>query len=618
MYEVCVIMTGDEKDPSEQSNIETVFYPVQPGQAPPVIEGFVFYYNGKPIPAIKPIEIPTGVSAWIIWYRDFGDYEWTLTAAQSGGDRYLYSYIPYDIFVPGNTYQFIIAWYDSVNQKILSDISNVATIALPPANINYLLPPKKLNAYFYGEYQGTYLNALYVQRGDMRAKYITVEGKRSSRGTWQTLWDFVFEDHGVTDETTAYYVYPSFGEETPVPGETFEYRMKNKADGLSESVYSDVFSIIVPSILPKLASPAVTLTQNGHSVILGLSEVEDSTGYRIERRSTNDSTWVVIQSLLSPSTRSYSDDSTSYGNTYFYRVTAVGDGNTYQDSDPTEKSINVTQYVVLPAPVIDSVTESGISVIVALSNINTANSSNVWIEMSENGGEWKRVADGIPSSTAVSTSTTTIPGEKILEGGELRFRAIAMPAAQARDPSPYSEISSITIAEREWLLRWNGSSWDDPSGLTGGWVNQTVTWSDETEVSNITETAPETGVKRLQGQGWYRTVNPIIENQGNLLTKYSRICMIGSLVKQADGTSNHAWFGVAFTYPFMGGKNFDTSNGTYVYAGGESGRASAGTKVDPYFSPRASSNYAGKQGPYLFFRFYNGYADIKGIYAIKR
>lgn len=611
-------MTGDEKDPSEQSNIETVFYPVQPGQSPPVIEGFVFYYNGKPVPAIKPLEIPNGVSAWLIWYREFGNYEWILTAAQSGGDRYLYSYIPYDIFVPGNTYQFIIAWYDSTNQKILSDISNVATIALPSADISYLLPPKKLNAYFYGEYQGTYLNALYVQRGDMRAKYITVEGKRSSRGTWQTLWDFVFADHDVTDETTAYYVYPSFGEETPVPGETFEYRMKNKADGLSESVYSDVFSITVPSILPKLASPAVTLTQNGHSVILGLSEVEDSTGYKIERRSTNDSTWVVIQSLLSPSIRSYTDSSTSYGNTYFYRVTAVGDGNTYQNSDPTEKSINVTQYVVLPAPVIDSVTESGISVIVALSNINTANSSNVWIEMSENGGEWKRVADGIPSSTAASTSTTTIPGEKILEGGTLQFRAIAMPAAQAVDPSPYSEISSITIAEREWLLRWNGSSWDDPSGLTGGWVNQTVTWSDETEVSNITETTPEPGVKRLQGQGWYRTVNPIIENQGNLLTKYSRICMIGSLVKQADGTSNHAWFGVAFTYPFMGGKNFDTGNGSYVFAGSESGRAAAGTRVDPYFSPRASSSYTGKQGPYLFFRLHSGYADVKGIFAIKR
>ena len=615
-------MTGDEKDPSEQSNIETVFYPVQPGQSPPVIEGFVFYYNGKPVPAIKPLEIPNGVSAWLIWYREFGNYEWIVTAAQSGGDRYLYSYIPYDIFVPGNTYQFIIAWYDSVNQKILSDISNVATIALPSADINYLLPPKKLNAYFYGEYQGTYLNALYVQRGDMRAKYITVEGKRSSRGTWQTLWDWVFADQGVTDETTAYYVYPSFGQETPVPGEIFEYRMKNKADGFSESVYSDVFSITVPSILPKLPSPAVTLTQNGHSVILGLSEVEDSTGYRIERRSTNDSTWVVIQALLSPSTRSYSDDSTSYGNTYFYRVTAVGDGNTYQDSDPTEKSITVTQYVVLPAPVIDSVTESGISVIVALSNINTANSSNVWIEMSENGGEWKRVADGIPSSTAVSTSTTTIPGEKILEGGTLRFRAIAMPAGQARDPSPYSEIASITIAEREWLLRWNGSSWDDPSGITGGWVNQNVTWSDSgstyTEVSNIAETTPATGIKRLEGGGWYRTVNPLIANQGNIATKYSRICMVGSLVKYQDGTDNHAWFGVAYTYPFAGGTQFDTGHGSYVFAGSESGRASAGTKVDPNFAPYASSNYMGKQGPYLYFRLHYGYADVKGIYAIKR
>ena len=203
----------------------------------------------------------------------------------------------------------------------------------------------------------------------------------------------------------------------------------------------------------------------------------------------------------------------------------------------------------------------------------------------------------------------------------LRFTAYQYGGGTIED-SDYSDIASITIDEREWLLRWNGTSWDDPSGLTGGWVNQNVTWSDSgstyTEVSNITETTPETGVKRFQGQGWYRTVNPLIANQGNIATKYSRICMIGSLVKQSDGTSNHAWFGVAFTYPFGGGTQFDTGHGSYVFAGSESGRASAGTKVDPSFSPSASSSYMGKQGPYLYFRFYSGYADIKGILAIKR
>ena len=608
-------MTGDEKDPSEQSNIETVFYPVQPGQSPPVIEGFVFYYNGKPVPAIKPLEIPNGVSAWLIWYREFGNYDWIVTAAQSGGDRYLYSYIPYDVFVPGNTYQFIIAWYDSVNKKILSDISNVATITLPSASINYLLPPKKLNAYFYGEYQGTYLNVLYVQRGDMRAKYITVEGKRSSRGTWQTLWDWVFADHGVTDETTAYYVYPSFGDETPVPGETFEYRMKNKADGLSESVYSDIFSITVPSILPKLPSPTITLTQSGHSVVIGLSEVEDSTGYRIERRSTNDSTWVVIQALLSPSIRSYTDSSTSYGNTYFYRVTAVGDGNTYQDSNPTEQSITITQYVTLPAPVIDSVVESGISVQITISNINAPNTDQVKIEMSENNGAWRQVAWGYPASHAETSFTTTIPGESILEGGELRFRAYATPAAMARENSPYSEIASLTIDEREWLLRWTGSAWDYCTSVTGGWSSPTIRYSDGDVAGNVQAVDLGGGTLRLQGTGFYMT-GAMTSGQAGLNRTYAKICMIGDLIKQVDGTDNHAWFGNGHTYSFSGGQSLQLGN--YTFAGSESGRAAAGTKTDPTVNAVGRGTYTASTGAHVYFRFYNGYADVKGIFAIKR
>ena len=268
--------------------------------------------------------------------------------------------------------------------------------------------------------------------------------------------------------------------------------------------------------------------------------------------------------------------------------------------------------------------ESGIDVVVTVSNINAPNTEIVRIEMSENGGAWRDMFGVYPASMSETTATGTVPGEQILEGGTLRFRARALPAAMAQDPSPYSEIASITIDEREWLLRWNGTSWDDPSGITGGWVNQNVTWSDSgstyTEVSNITETTPAgtTGVKRLEGGGWYRTVNPLIANQGNIATKYSRICMVGSLVKYQDGTDNHAWFGVAYTYPFAGGTQFDTGHGSYVFAGSESGRASAGTKVDPNFAPYASSNYMGKQGPYLYFRFHYGYADIKGIYAIKK
>ena len=615
MYEVSVILTGDDKDPSPESNIVTVLYPNDPAQPPPVLEGYPFYINGRVVPALKLAEIPIGVSSWAIWYREFGGNQWIPYNIAQGKSTYLTA----ETFAGGNSYQFIVAWYDATNRKLLSDISNVVNVTLPQASIDYLLPPKALEASYYGEYSTGYYNRVDVLRGDMRATSVSIEYKRSTVNVWTVFTnDYVFADHSITDSTKAYWIGILMGTERPIAGEVWQYRLKNKADGLETSDYSDIFSITMPSMLDKLPAPTIALQQSGYSVVIGIGTVADAVGYKIERRSTSESNWTVIQASLSPSTTSYTDSSTSYGNTYFFRVTALGDNVTYQNSDPTEQSITVTQSVILPAPVIDSVVESGISVQITISNINTPNTDTVRVEMSENGGAWRDLFGVYPASQAETTVTATIPGESILEGGSLRFRARALPAAMAQDPSPYSEIASITIDEREWLLRWNGTSWDDPSGLTGGWINQNVTWSDEVEISNITETTPATGVKRLQGQGWYRTVNPLIANQGNLLTKYSRICMVGSLIKQVDGTSNHAWFGVAFTYPFAGGTNFDYRNGTYVYAGSESGRATAGTKVDPYITPRASSSYAGKQGPYLYFRFYNGYADIKGIYAIKR
>ena len=621
MYETSVILTGDAKDPSPESNIVTVIYPNEPAQPPPILEGYPFYIDGRTVPALKLAEMLSGVSSWAIWYRAFGDNQWIpYNIAQNQS-----TYLTGEGFVSGNSYQFIVAWYDSVNRKILSDISNVVTIALPQASIDYLLPPKALEASYYGEYSTGYYNRIDVLRGDMRATSVSIEYKRSTVNVWTVFTnDYVFADHGITDSTTAYWIGILMGTEKPIAGEIWQYRLKNKADGLETSVYSDIFSVTMPSMLDKLPAPTIALQQSGYSVIIGIGAVADAVGYRIERRSTSESNWTVIQASLSPSINSYTDSSTSYGNTYFFRVTALGDNVTYQNSDPTEQSITVTQSVTLPAPVIDSVAESGIGVVVEISNINAPNTDQVRLEMSENGGSWKQVASGYPASQSETTVSLTVAGEDILEGGTLQFRAYCTPAAMATENSPYSSIASITIDEREWLLRWNGTSWDDPSGITGGWVNQNVTWSDSgstyTEVSNITETTPAgtTGVKRLEGGGWYRTVNPLIANQGNIATKYSRICMVGSLVKYQDGTDNHAWFGVAYTYPFAGGTQFDTGHGSYVFAGSESGRASAGTKVDPNFAPYASSNYMGKQGPYLYFRLHYGYADVKGIFAIKR
>ena len=622
MYEVCVIMTGDEKDPSVPSNIVTTIYPSEPVQAPPVINGYAFYYNGKPVPAIQPLEIPTGVSSWLVWYREFGNTDWIGVATVNGG---VYCFLDTNFILPGHTYQFIIAWYDSANNKIISDISNVATIELPSADIGYLLPPKQLQTIYYGEYNGGYYNRLLVQRGDMRATSVSIEYKRSSVGTWTPFSsDFVFSEHGITDDTKTYWIGISMGTDLPIAGEVWQYRLKNKAGGLTTSEYSDLFTITMPSVLPKLSSPAITLQQSGHSVVVGLSEVTDSVGYKIERRSSSESNWTVIQASLVPSTRTYTDSSTSYGNTYFYRVTALGDNITYQNSDPTTDSISVTQYVVLDAPVIDSVTESGINVVVAISNLNTPNIDKVVLEMSENNGSWTVVASEYPASQSDTSISITVAGEKILEGGDLRFRARCTPAGQAIDPSPYSSIASITIDEREWLLRWTGSTWDYCTSVTGGWYNPAFTDSDGTHAGNLVATDLGSGTLRISGpnntsgQGYWTNRTGLTTNNAPLSSKYKKVIMLGTLVKQTEGQDYHAWFGTAWDYTFAGGWNMDHGRGTKVIAGSDSGRGAAGSRTDPNVNACGSYTYAPRDGAHVYLYFANGYADIKGIYATKR
>ena len=613
IIQIAVVMVGDEKDPSEPSNVVDAIIAAQPLQSPPVLDGDVWYENGDAYALINVQEFPSGVSRFVAWRRAAGATDWQNVGI--GTSKFIV-----DKSCENNTtYEYRAAWCD-IDNNVLSDYSNTVTITVPDAEITYLMPPVKYAAEFVdysGQgYEYDYWNKLTILKGDMRTESVTGQ-YRKNNGAWTDIaGTYNFEESGIP-ETQQSFVWWLGHSNRPTTGDVWQYRLKNHATGYTDSEWSELFEITIPSLLEKLPSPVITLSQTGAYVIVGWQAVENASGYKIERKLRTASNYTVIANNLPASTRQYTDSGTYFGNTYDYRVTALGDGVTYQDSNPTSGSIYISNVVVLEAPVIDSVTESGISVVLVVSNINAPNTDIVQIEMSENNGTWKLLGGGYPASQSETSFTYTVAGENILEGGNLRFRARAMPAGQAVDPSPYSTIASITIDEREWLLRWNGTSWDDPSGLTGGWVNQNVTTSEGTEVSNIQETTPAVGTKRLQGTGWYRTANPLTANGARLTTKYKKICMLGSLVKQSDGTSYHAWFGASYTYPFSGGVNFDRGHASYVYAGSESGRAAAGTLTDPNFNPTATNYYSGN-GPYLFFRFYSGYADVKGIFAIKQ
>lgn len=615
MCEVYVVVTGDgAKDPSNPSNIITAITPAEPSYTPPVIEAYPFYTDGTLYPAVITNEFPSGVSSYVLWAREFGSFDWSVCAWVNDGRIGILTQSLVE-FESGKQYQFIAAWWDRTVGKLISDISNITMVSLPSAGTTKLVPPKRVTAYFYGEYQGRYLNTLVVSRGDMRATSVMVEYKRSTvGGDWAQAFEFVFSEHDITDSTRLYYISPAFSQsETPITGEVWQYRLRNKANGYIISDYSDIFVITIPSFLPKLDTPMINLAQNGESVVVSWDSVSNASGYKIERRLNSVSTFTALANVPATNSR-YEDYGTSFGNTYVYRVTALGDNQSYQDSSPAQASITLTNIVVLDAPVIDSVVESGIDIVATISNIDAPNTSNVKLEMSENGGSWVHVGySGVPPLSATSV-TITVDGTKV-NGGTLRFRAKALPAAMAQEDSPYSSISTLTIAEREWLLKWNGTTWDYCTSITGGWSSPTIRFSDGDVAGNVQVVDLGNGTLRLQGTGYFMT-GAMSEGRSGLNSKYTRICMLGNLIKQVDGTDNHAWFGNGHTYSFSGGTSIQ--HGNYTFAGGESGRASAGTKANPYVNAIGQGTYATSTGARVYFRLYNGYADIKGIYAIKR
>lgn len=615
MCEVYVVVTGDgSKDPSDPSNIVTAITPVNPAYAPPVLDAYPFYSNGSVYAAVNVESFPSGVSSYVVWAREYGGTDWFLSCWVNDGISGVITQSLNIQIQAGKTYEFIAAWWDRTASKLISDVSNIATAELPRTNISYLLPPENLSAYFYGAYDNTYLNCLVVQRGDMRATSVAVEVKRSTTGgDWRYLWDFVFSEQGVGDDTRVYNIYPSFGEDTPISGEVWQYRLRNKASGYTTSAYSEPFVITIPSFLPKLDTPVINLSQNGASVIVSWNAVQNANGYKIERRLNSTSTFTVVASVPASYSR-YEDYGTALGNTYVYRVTALGDGQFYQDSNPAQATITLTNIVVLPAPVIDSVAESGVDVVLVVSNLDPPNTSNIDVEMSVGGGAWRHIAySGAPSLSATSV-TITIDGTTI-NGGAMRFRAKALPAAMAQEDSPYSNIVSLTTDERVWLLRWTGSAWDYCTSVTGGWSTQTITYSDGTEAGNVQAVDLGGGTLRLQGTGFFMT-GAMTSGRTAMSATYKKICMIGTLVKQSEGTDYHAWFGNGHTYPFMGGTCIE--NGNYAFAGSESGRGAAGTRTNPTVNAVGQGSYTNCTGAHVYFRFYSGYADIKGIYATKQ
>ena len=613
VFQVYVIMTGPDKDESAYSNLVMGIVPATPAQNPPFLEAYAVYRDGGMAAQLVSSEFPASATDYYIWRRDAGQTEWMSVGYSNGRSA------KDPLSEPDKSYEYVIAWYDRNRSLLISDFSNLASVTVPANSSTTLLPPIRYMAQFL-EQDGQYYNRLDLGAGDMRATK-TVVSARLNGGDW--FPDQVMEWSSTSLASFARYIMARYGS-TPITHDKYEYRLKNRETGYTDSEWSEMFEIVVPSMLPRLDTPNITLSRYGEGVLVSWSSIANAVGYKLERMRQGDSAYTVIVSSLPASSTSYHDASVPRGYTYYYRLTALGDDQYYQDSLPDTKQITIPLAVVVPPPVIDSVTASGIDVVITISNLDPPNTSQYRFEMSENNGAWRDLFGDYPSSMSVSTFTETIAGSYIMEGGNLRFRVKVVPAQGAEAPDPYSEIASITIPEREWLLRWTGSTWDYCTTITGGWQCVAITDSlGTTSPYAVTATDLGNGTLRLSGpnntmvqNGYFMNVSNLTTGNTGLSSKYQTICMIGNLVKGQEGTDWHAWFGTGWTYAFSGGTAWNMA--TKVIAGSDTGRGAAGTRTDPTVSACGTSQYANRYGTHIGFYLNGGYADVKGIYAIKR
>lgn len=625
--EAYVVVIGDgTREQSDPSNIVTTIVPREPALSPPVIEAYPFYYNGRPYPALVHTYMPTGVSNWAMWYRILMGSDW----AQFGIVGGRYGIFNNDMFNIGVPYQFRTAWATNDMTALISDLSNTANLTLPSAGIQYLLPPIKVEASFYKHTDNKNYNKLTVLRGDMRGTSVYVEYKRSllaplswtplgNGGAGGVAGEYTWSELGMEDPSTETAGSLLFGFTTAsdiIAGEVWQYRLRNRASDLQQSEWCTTFEVTIPPQLPRLDTPTIRLNQSGSNVIISWDSVNFATGYRLERKLSEDLDFTLVSDSIPSSWVSYEDNATRYGNTYIYHLTAIGNNTSYQDSLPAEDMITVEQSVTIPAPVLSNVAldQNGLDVNMTVSNLDGAHSRTTYIELSEDNGTWTRVGYANVESVAVTSVNVTIPTEKILHGGVLRFRAYQYGGGIYED-SDYSNIESITIDHREWLLRWTGTTWDYCTSVTNGWSSPTIYFSDGTVAGNVTAVNQGDGTLRLQGSGYYMT-GAMTSQDGAMNTTYSKIIAIGTLVKESEGTSYHAWFGNSHTFNQYGGC---IENKNYVFAGSESGRGAAGSRTNPQVNAIGKGTYGAlNTGAHVWFRFASGHADIRGIFATLR
>jgi hypothetical protein len=185
------------------------------------------------------------------------------------------------------------------------------------------------------------------------------------------------------------------------PQMTYHYRVK--AD---DSAFSNTRTVTIPAPTPPAAPSGLAANSlSNATVLITWSDVLAETGYRLERRNEDPTSWAVI-SLLASNVTSYVDTNVIEGVQYWYRVQAFnGNGNSqYSNQDD-----------VIPAHI----------VVLIADDFDPDIDPSVWANISggvaTNGGQGFRGSKALYFGGAASRSAATVPVD-VSSGSVIEFR----------------------------------------------------------------------------------------------------------------------------------------------------------------------------------------------------
>jgi parallel beta-helix repeat protein len=252
------------------------------------------------------------------------------------------------------------------------------------------------------------------------------------------------------------------------PNTTYTYRIR-AYNGPLRSFWSNL-SAAKTADLPPATPTGLTATLNANQVALTWTDkANNETGYRVQR-STNGTDFAEVAALPA-STTSWTDTTVVPGESYSYRIQAVGLAGTSGFSNAS----NVTLSLVAPDNL--TATANGASTINLTWQDHSANETGFVIERSESGGSFTAIATTAADATTYTDNTLS----------PLTIYTYRISAINAVSTSPVSSSASATTTDVPPAAPTNLSATADIVSVTLNWTDNAsneTSYSIERSISN--------------------------------------------------------------------------------------------------------------------------------------